>query len=235
MWGKQVPRDNAGSIEPARLGVWLFCSFFLPSIEQHVETETTMTGGLFKNIRVYCASCTQSDARALTMSSCSPRGIRVLCVCCATDLCCTCSRTATVGILLFGYDTGIAGGVVAQKAFKDEFLGPGATQKHADSVSQNVVSVLQAGAFFGALGSIPITSMYGRKRTLLGFSLLFSLGAVSAPFPFLLQGSRWTVPGDAAIVWPSCTRERAVDWARACVNRARCLRRRRPASPARLR
>lgn len=102
-----------------------------------------------------------------------------------------------VGIVLFGYDTGIAGGVVTQKAFKDEFL-PGATQAHVDAVSQNVVSVLQAGAFFGALGSIPITSAIGRKYTLLGFSLLFSLGAVSwsAQDPVLRVLFRLLAPPD---------------------------------------
>lgn len=86
--------------------------------------------------------------------------------------------TVYFGIVLFGYDTGIAGGVVAQKAFRDEFLGLDWTQKQADSVSQNVVSVLQAGAFFGALGSIPITSWIGRKWTLLLFSLIFAVGAI---------------------------------------------------------
>jgi hypothetical protein len=64
-----------------------------------------------------------------------------------------------------------------------------------DTISSNVVSVLQAGAFFGALGSAPITctcsgsslfnllmpqtARFGRKFTLIGFSLVFSVGAVS--------------------------------------------------------
>ncbi|EJD35354.1 sugar transporter [Auricularia subglabra TFB-10046 SS5] len=82
------------------------------------------------------------------------------------------------GIVLFGYDTGIAGGVVAQKAFEHQFLGLNATQSHKDAVSQNVVSVLQAGAFFGALGSTVVSTALGRKMTLLAFSLLFSLGAI---------------------------------------------------------
>lgn len=55
---------------------------------------------------------------------------------------------------------GVAGGVVVQDAFKQHFLADesgnisGSAQAN---VNGNVVSVLQAGAFFGALGSAPIS------------------------------------------------------------------------------
>ncbi|KIP07751.1 hypothetical protein PHLGIDRAFT_105227 [Phlebiopsis gigantea 11061_1 CR5-6] len=81
------------------------------------------------------------------------------------------------GIVLFGYDTGIGGGVVAQPYFQQHFGFKGNT-KRANDISSNVVSVLQAGAFFGALGSAPISSYIGRKYTLFAFSVLFSIGAV---------------------------------------------------------
>ncbi|KAG6897592.1 hypothetical protein C0992_013269 [Termitomyces sp. T32_za158] len=88
------------------------------------------------------------------------------------------------GIVLFGYDTGIAGGVVSQPYFKQEFglLNPDGTtnQKRANEVSSNVVSVLQAGAFFGALGSAPVSSKLGRRWTLIVFTLVFSIGAILA-------------------------------------------------------
>ncbi|KAH9940143.1 general substrate transporter [Epithele typhae] len=86
------------------------------------------------------------------------------------------------GIVLFGYDTGIGGGVVSQNYFKEHFglLNPdGSPNPHkSDQVSSNVVSVLQAGAFFGALGSAPISARIGRKYSLLGWSILFAVGAV---------------------------------------------------------
>ncbi|KDQ10747.1 hypothetical protein BOTBODRAFT_163453 [Botryobasidium botryosum FD-172 SS1] len=82
------------------------------------------------------------------------------------------------GILLFGYDTGVAGGVITQKAFKDNFGLANATKAHADAVGSNVVAVLQGGAFFGALGSAPISSAIGRKWTLEIFALVFCLGAI---------------------------------------------------------
>ncbi|THH13949.1 hypothetical protein EW146_g6328 [Bondarzewia mesenterica] len=86
------------------------------------------------------------------------------------------------GILLFGYDTGVAGGVVNSPFFQTEFgirpLTGSVNQKKIDDVSSNVVSVLQGGAFFGALGSAPISAKIGRKYTLLAFALIFVLGAV---------------------------------------------------------
>ncbi|KAI6014340.1 general substrate transporter [Pisolithus marmoratus] len=88
------------------------------------------------------------------------------------------------GIFLFGYDGGIAGGVVSQPYFETYFglVGAnGTVDKAKDAeVSSNVVSVLQAGAFFGALGSARISAWLGRRWTLVAFTLVFSVGAVIA-------------------------------------------------------
>ncbi|KAF8815659.1 general substrate transporter [Phlegmacium glaucopus] len=86
------------------------------------------------------------------------------------------------GIILFGYDTGIAGGVVSAPYFLEHFGlinadGSKNTSK-INAVSSNVVSVLQAGAFFGALGSAPLSAKFGRKYTLFGFSVIFCVGAI---------------------------------------------------------
>jgi len=72
--------------------------------------------------------------------------------------------------------------VVSAPFFIQQFglLNPDGTtnpQRNAD-VSSNVVSVLQAGAFFGALGSAPISSKIGRRLTLLGFTIIFLIGAI---------------------------------------------------------
>ncbi|KAJ7050082.1 general substrate transporter [Mycena amicta] len=85
------------------------------------------------------------------------------------------------GIVLFGYDTGIAGGVVSQPFFRAHFgfldaNGKAITHK-TNAISSNVVSVLQAGAFFGALGSAPLSAKIGRRWTLVLFTLIFSIGA----------------------------------------------------------
>ncbi|KAF9652810.1 general substrate transporter [Thelephora ganbajun] len=85
------------------------------------------------------------------------------------------------GIVLFGYDTGIGGGIIAQDLFMQKYglKNPdGTTNKsRRDHISAVVVSVLQAGAFFGALASAPVSARLGRKRTLLAFCTVFSVGA----------------------------------------------------------
>jgi sugar porter (SP) family MFS transporter len=86
------------------------------------------------------------------------------------------------GIVLFGYDTGIGGGVVSAPFFLEHFGllnadGKSNTAK-VNAVSSNVVSVLQAGAFFGALGSAPLSSKFGRRWTLFGFTIIFCVGAI---------------------------------------------------------
>ncbi|OAX33061.1 general substrate transporter, partial [Rhizopogon vinicolor AM-OR11-026] len=86
------------------------------------------------------------------------------------------------GIVLFGYDAGIAGGVVSQPYFESSFglvNADGTINKSKDTtISSNVVSVLQAGAFFGALASAPLSDWIGRRRTLFGFTIIFSIGAI---------------------------------------------------------
>lgn len=88
------------------------------------------------------------------------------------------ASVAYCGIILFGYDTGVAGGIVTQKAFKDNFGLTNATTSHVNAVSSNVVSVLQGGAFFGALGSIPLSSAIGRRFSLMIYALIFCVGAI---------------------------------------------------------
>lgn len=71
----------------------------------------------------------------------------------------TCSTFCALSIQLLAC-SGVAGGVVSQEYFQLQFgLRTGGTvdQARVDALSSNVVSVLQAGAFFGALGSAPIS------------------------------------------------------------------------------
>jgi hypothetical protein len=60
--------------------------------------------------------------------------------------------------------SGITGGIVQSKYFQIRFgvrpaEGP-AEQSRIDNVSANVVSVLQGGAFFGAISSAPVSGGY---------------------------------------------------------------------------
>jgi sugar porter (SP) family MFS transporter len=91
------------------------------------------------------------------------------------------------GIVLFGYDTGIAGGVVSNPYFLEVFgiqdENGNIDTKRKDAISSNVVSVLQAGAFFGALASAPTSAWIGRKWTLIAYSLIFVVGAILTTVP----------------------------------------------------
>ncbi len=59
--------------------------------------------------------------------------------------------------------SGVGGGVVSQDYFKSHFgiTDPAGNtdKKKSDNINSNVVSVLQAGAFFGALASAPLSGM----------------------------------------------------------------------------
>ncbi|QKX52980.1 uncharacterized protein TRUGW13939_00051 [Talaromyces rugulosus] len=91
------------------------------------------------------------------------------------------ATVAYTGSFLFGYDTGVMGSVLNLESFKADFgLLSGSTgfsdPKNAQ-VSSNVVSLLTAGCFFGAiLGSI-LNEKYGRRYSIMGFLLIFLVGA----------------------------------------------------------
>jgi len=91
------------------------------------------------------------------------------------------TSVAYMGALLFGYDTGVMSSVLALKAFKKDFGLPTASNGFATAtnaqVSQNVVSLLTAGCFFGAIGAAFANDRFGRKRSLIAFTCIFLVGA----------------------------------------------------------
>ncbi|KAF8345118.1 general substrate transporter [Amanita rubescens] len=86
------------------------------------------------------------------------------------------------GIVLFGYDTWVSTSGVVSNTYFEEYFGIIVNGKKdikkSNDIISNVVSVLQAGAFFGALASAPISAKLGRKHTLLLFTLIFVVGAI---------------------------------------------------------
>jgi sugar porter (SP) family MFS transporter len=73
------------------------------------------------------------------------------------------------------------GSVLALKAFKEDFGLPTDSAGFADeknaSVSSNVVSLLTAGCFFGAIGASFLNERFGRRWTLIGLTVVFLIGA----------------------------------------------------------
>jgi MFS family permease len=88
---------------------------------------------------------------------------------------------AYMGALLFGFDTGVMGSVLALDSFKNDFGlpigGSGFASEQNAYVSSNVVSLLTAGAFFGAIVASYVNDIIGRRSTLFAFATIFMVGA----------------------------------------------------------
>ncbi|KAK2768711.1 hypothetical protein FQN54_000567 [Arachnomyces sp. PD_36] len=73
------------------------------------------------------------------------------------------------------------GSVLALESFKSDFGLPTGSSGFADSenarVSSNVVSLLTAGCFFGAIGGSIANERFGRRYTLMALAVVFLIGA----------------------------------------------------------
>lgn len=87
------------------------------------------------------------------------------------------------GGVLFGYDTGTIGGILAmeywRKLFSTGYVNP---KDHLPDVSASqsseIVSILSAGTFFGALFSAPVADYLGRRMGMIFNCVVFTFGCV---------------------------------------------------------
>ncbi|OAL51676.1 MFS quinate transporter-like protein QutD [Pyrenochaeta sp. DS3sAY3a] len=87
------------------------------------------------------------------------------------------TAVASMGGMLFGWDTGLIGGVLTMDAFQHSFnLDP--KSKNFSNLQGNIVSVLQAGCFFGALASFYVSDTFGRKMALIVADIIFIIGSL---------------------------------------------------------
>jgi MFS family permease len=89
------------------------------------------------------------------------------------------AAVASFAAVMIGYDSAFIGGTIALPSFVSEFKW-GATQKSTAEVNllkANVVSLYQAGAFFGALFAYPAGHFLGRQKGLSIASVIFIIGA----------------------------------------------------------
>lgn len=88
-----------------------------------------------------------------------------------------CATVAAFCAVMIGYDSAFIGGTIALQSFKTEFNWAQYTKDEANTVSANIVSVYQAGAFFGSFGAYIAGHYLGRKTGLQIFAAIFILGA----------------------------------------------------------
>lgn len=85
--------------------------------------------------------------------------------------------TAASAATIIGYDAGFIGGTVSLSSFMSEFGLDKMTTAQQNAISSNVVSVFQAGAYFGCLLIYPVGELLGRKIGLFISGFLLTFGA----------------------------------------------------------
>ncbi|KAG6865782.1 hypothetical protein C0991_011774 [Blastosporella zonata] len=88
------------------------------------------------------------------------------------------AAAAAMGSIFYGWDIGLIGGVLALQSFQTYFgLDKKTTSQRAD-LSGNIVSVLQAGCFFGALSTGYVSNRFGRNASLLASGVIYIIGSI---------------------------------------------------------
>ncbi|KAK4547730.1 hypothetical protein LTR36_000688 [Oleoguttula mirabilis] len=88
-----------------------------------------------------------------------------------------CAAIASFASCMIGYDSAFIGTTLALPAFETEFAFDSLTKSQLALVKSNIVSIYQAGAFFGAFFAYASAYYLGRKRSLNLWPLVFILGA----------------------------------------------------------
>lgn len=81
------------------------------------------------------------------------------------------------GGILFGYDTGTINGILAMKFWLKEFSTDGLDTITSGQKSE-IVSILSAGTFFGALSAGPLADFIGRRLGLMTSTIVFTFGVI---------------------------------------------------------
>lgn len=89
----------------------------------------------------------------------------------------TAAAVASWASCMIGYDSAFIGTTLALPSFVAEFRLKQMTASHLALTKANIVSVYQAGAFFGALGAYASSHYIGRRKSLIFWTLIFILGA----------------------------------------------------------
>ncbi|KAG9970114.1 quinate permease, partial [Aureobasidium melanogenum] len=88
-----------------------------------------------------------------------------------------CAAVASFASCMIGYDSAFIGTTLALPSFSKEFGWGKLPKDDVTFIKENIVSVYQAGAFFGALGAYISAHYLGRQKSLWVFVVVFMIGA----------------------------------------------------------
>jgi MFS family permease len=91
---------------------------------------------------------------------------------------------ASMGAFMFGYDLAFIGTTITLKPFKHDFGLLHASEATSDAFSANIVSLLQAGCFFGSLAVAPLGDRFGRRPALMIAGVTFCIGSLMQTVSF---------------------------------------------------
>ncbi|CAG9981772.1 unnamed protein product [Clonostachys byssicola] len=92
---------------------------------------------------------------------------------------------------MYGYDSAFIGGTIQLPSFQQAYGLAGRSKEEIASLSANIVSTLQGGAFFGCIFGFFLSESFGRKKIIGASGLIFSIGAALQMFgriPMLYAG-----------------------------------------------
>ncbi|RYO95168.1 hypothetical protein DL766_004203 [Monosporascus sp. MC13-8B] len=125
------------------------------------------------------------------------------------------AASACFGAMSFGWDSSVIGGVINMAPFREDYGLVGDETAKAN-LEGNIVSVLQAGCFFGAILAYPLADAFGRKwclvlaafLTLVGVALQAGASGHLAPI-YIGRGIAGLGVGGASVVNPIYVTENA--------------------------
>lgn len=95
---------------------------------------------------------------------------------------------ASMGAFMFGYDLAFIGTTITLGPFEKDFGLADAPQEETDAFSANIVSLLQAGCFFGSLAAAPLGDRLGRKAALMIAGVSFCIGSLMQTVSYGIVG-----------------------------------------------
>ncbi|RYP73348.1 hypothetical protein DL770_007798 [Monosporascus sp. CRB-9-2] len=87
-----------------------------------------------------------------------------------------CAAVASFASCLIGYESAFFGTTLALPSFTQEFKFDTYEENNLAMLKQNLVSVYQAGAFFGSLAAFSTSYFLGRRWSLMFFNIIFIVG-----------------------------------------------------------